>query len=174
MDSQNKPVVMKEKKITRLLSFDQIIRLIVCLSGVVFFGVGIWMINDGISAQGVIDIKMEVLTGHLETGSAGLFVTFFAFSMIVVSFLVGRHPTPSEPKIKNKKPSKMPVMVSVTVILWAVDITCYIIQRNSKIEGESSVFTTLAGSFLGIAIVFSLLTFDVWNKEVNERRNREP
>jgi len=56
-------------------TFDQMLRLMVCVAGIVFFGVGIWMVKTGISAKGVIDIQMpEVLTGHLETGSAGLFI----------------------------------------------------------------------------------------------------
>ena len=71
-------------------TFDQVLRLVVCVAGLVFFGVAIWMVQKGISANGVIDIKSEVLSGHLETGSAGLFLAFFSFLMIVLPILIRR------------------------------------------------------------------------------------
>ena len=69
------------------LTFDQLMRLLLLLSGIMFFGVGVWMIQAGIKAEGSIDIRSEVLSGSLKTGSAGLFITFFAFFMILASVL---------------------------------------------------------------------------------------
>ena len=81
-------------------TFEQMLRLIVCLAGITFFGVGVCMVASGISAKGVIDLKMEVLSGHLETGSAGAFIVFMSFFLIVARFLIGKQPVPSKAKVE--------------------------------------------------------------------------
>lgn len=47
------------------------------------FGIGAFMMWQGISAEGAIDIKSSVLSGSIKTGSAGLFIAFLSFAMIV-------------------------------------------------------------------------------------------
>jgi len=44
------------------------------------------MINQ-IKAEGDIDIKTSLLTGHIKSGSAGLFICFLAIIFILISLL---------------------------------------------------------------------------------------
>jgi hypothetical protein len=71
---------LADRRLRMKPTFDQVLRMIVCVAGIVFFGVGIWMVKTGISANGVIDIKSEVLSGHLETGRSSFgFESAFIF-----------------------------------------------------------------------------------------------
>jgi hypothetical protein len=115
------PDLLANRRARMKPTFDQLQRLIVCAAGIVFFCIGIWMLKTGISAKGAIDIKMELLSGHLETGSAGLFVIFFSFFLIILSFLL-KHPNPSKPKVENTKPSRIPGMIAVVIITWATTV----------------------------------------------------
>ena len=152
------------------LSFDQMMRLLVCVGGLVFFGVGIWMIKSGISAQGVVDIKFrEIISGHLETGSAGLFITFSSFLMIVLSFLLGKTSIASKPRDSQTTPSKVPVMVTLAVILWTVSTIFYLVSRSTK-DGESDWFFYLCLFFFLYADIFTIKTYRVWNSEVEEKQ----
>ena len=62
------------------------IRLVALLGAFVAFGVGIWLLVSGVSAEGIVDLKSSVLSGTLKTASAGLFVCFFA--LIVIAFVL--------------------------------------------------------------------------------------
>lgn len=145
-------------------------RLLVCATGIAAFGVGIWMIKSGISAEGVIDIHFrEVLSGSLKTGSAGLFITFLAFWMILLSFLLGRRPVELKPKVHPSLPSRMPVMVTVLCIVWAVTIALYFVARNTS-GGESVLFGFLtAGFFIG-SLGCSFQTAEWWSQEHEEKK----
>jgi len=154
------------------LSFDQVMRLLVCVVGIVFFGIGIWMIKSGISAQGVIDIQMrQIMTGHLETGSAGLFITFFSFWMIMLSFLIGRRAADAKPKTTQSLPSRMPVMLTITVIVWALTACFFLSAYYSSSQNASVGFGFLTVLFFFISVGISIGTFDTWDKEIEEKRN---
>jgi hypothetical protein len=132
-------------------TFDQVLRLIVCVAGIVFFGVGIWMVKTGISANGVIDIKSEVLSGHLETGSAGLFFAFFSFFMIVLPFVVGRHQArlqhtigqPKRPKHKktNRSISSAAILLSLVFSYSAMGQTNSPYALTSYLGDERTMVT---------------------------------
>lgn len=72
-------------------------RLVALIAGVGFFIVGIVMVFLGISAEGSIDIQGAIVSGKIKTGSAGLFVLFFSFLIIVVSIAIP-WPQAKEPK----------------------------------------------------------------------------
>lgn len=60
---------------------------------------GIVMIILGIKDKGIIDIKMAILTGRLETGSIGLSLIFFSIILVLINTSIGNKPH----KIKVKK-----------------------------------------------------------------------
>lgn len=62
---------------------NDVIRLVALIGAMVLFAMGAYMMLQGISAEGAIDIKSSVVSGSLKTGSAGLFIVFLAFLMIV-------------------------------------------------------------------------------------------
>ena len=63
------------------------LRLIGLLGGMCLFGLGAWMLYQGISADGALDINSSLVSGKLKTSSAGLFVCFFSFVIIVFSLV---------------------------------------------------------------------------------------
>ena len=65
----------------------EIRKLITLISGLVFFCLGIYLMCNQIKADGSIDIKTTLLTGHIKSGSAGLFICFFAVVMLLISLL---------------------------------------------------------------------------------------
>ncbi len=67
--------------------------LIALIAGIVFFAIGIYLTVQGVTAEGSIDIQSTILSGKITAGSAGLFVLFFSFFIIVFSLLIGRHIT---------------------------------------------------------------------------------
>jgi hypothetical protein len=60
------------------------IRLAALVGAFVLFGIGAWMLFQGISAEGVVDLKSSVLSGTIKASSAGLYMCFFALFIIVV------------------------------------------------------------------------------------------
>jgi hypothetical protein len=72
---------------------NDVIRLAALIGSMVLFGVGAYMMFQGIGAEGAIDIKSSVVSGSLKTGSAGLFIVFLSFLVIVVVLL-----SPAKPR----------------------------------------------------------------------------
>ena len=60
-----------------------VIRLAALIGALLLAVVGSLMMWFGISADGAIDIKSTVISGSIKTASAGLFILFFAFAIIV-------------------------------------------------------------------------------------------
>jgi hypothetical protein len=60
-----------------------IIRLIALVGGFLLCGLGAYMMWLGVGAEGVVDIRSSVLSGTVKTASAGLFIIFFGFAIIV-------------------------------------------------------------------------------------------
>lgn len=65
------------------------VRIAVAVSGIGFFFIGIVMMAKGMAAEGSVDIQSAVVSGKITTGSAGLFVVFFAFLIIALSLFTG-------------------------------------------------------------------------------------
>ena len=149
------------------LTFDQAMRLLLLLSGVVFFGVGVWMIQAGIKAEGSIDIRSEVLSGSLKTGSAGLFVTFFSFFMILASVLFSKAPAFSRPKAKESPSSPVRILVKILFTLYALTIAAYLVMRSTS-ENEQFFFGVVFVAFMIASILFSIITFIAWVEDVEE------
>lgn len=53
------------------------------LVGLALSLVGAFMMYHGIAAEGAIDLKSSVVSGTIKTGSAGLFICFFGFLIVV-------------------------------------------------------------------------------------------
>ena len=60
-----------------------VIRLVALIGAFFLSALGAYMMWRGIAAEGAVDIKSSVLSGSVKTGSAGLFIVFFAFGIIL-------------------------------------------------------------------------------------------
>lgn len=67
----------------------EIRKLISQIAGLLFAGAGVWLLIDGVQASGTIDITSEILSGKIESGSAGLFLLFLGFILILFPSLFG-------------------------------------------------------------------------------------
>lgn len=66
---------------------NDVIRLVALLGALALLGLGAYMMWQGIAAEGAIDIKSSLLSGSVKTGSAGLFIAFLAFCIVVFVLL---------------------------------------------------------------------------------------
>jgi hypothetical protein len=151
------------------LTFNELMRLLLLVSGIVFFGVGVWMIKDGVAAEGSIDIRSAFLTGSLKTGSAGLFVAFFAFFMILTSVMFSHRTSIPAPVPGQIFKSRMRVFVPVILILWAIAVVMYLIERNTA-GSEQILFGWLTAFFGVSAFIFSIGTFVEYMEETEAAR----
>jgi hypothetical protein len=63
---------------------NDVIRLGALIGGFVLFLLGALMLYQGISAEGLLDLKSALLSGSVKTASAGLYICFFAVFIIAV------------------------------------------------------------------------------------------
>lgn len=81
---------------------NDVIRLAALLGALVLCVIGALMMWQGVSGEGVIDIKSSILSGSLKSGSAGLFIVFLAFMVIAFVLLT---PSSSKDPMAHLSPS---------------------------------------------------------------------
>ena len=145
-------------------------RLAVLIAGIFSFGVGIVMVIVGTTGGGVIKLEFrELLKGEMQTGSAGLFVIFFSFFLIVLSFLLGK-----APKTEKAKKSKLREMVVVTIVLWGITAPMMV--------GGKYIGNTNEGIFIGVmgliafwyALDTTYLTYRKWKETIEDKPKETP
>jgi hypothetical protein len=153
-------------------TFEQMMRLLLLLSGIAFFGVGVWMIRSGIKAEGSIDIRSEMLSGSIKTGSAGLFLTFFSFFMIVASVLFSKRPSVARAK-SDKSPLR--VLLRILFTLYALTVASYLFAR-SRPDGSNELvlFGFVTAGLLVLSLIFSVYTMAAWEDGVAARDKDGP
>lgn len=77
-------------------------KLIAQISGVIFGVAGVILIIKDIKASGHINISSKVLSGQMESGSAGLFILFMSFLLILIPAIFTRNSTASAIESTNK------------------------------------------------------------------------
>lgn len=55
------------------------------IAGLLFFAAGIVLLWRGIAAHGTVDFSTFLVSGRIESGSAGLFIMFFATVIVVAA-----------------------------------------------------------------------------------------
>lgn len=60
-----------------------IIRLCALIGGFLLCALGALLMWLGVGAEGSVDVKSSVLSGTVKTASAGLFILFFGFGIII-------------------------------------------------------------------------------------------
>lgn len=127
------------------------------LGSFVMFGVGAWMLYAGIAAEGAVDIKTTLASGTLRTGSAGLFIIFFAFLVIIASLLLlasrasKSTPTEAQPGARARSRRLLPALYAVLVALLLCSLGVAVFP-----EGARMAF--LSGAFMLLTAMFGLVT----------------
>lgn len=127
------------------------------LGSFVMFGIGAWMLYAGIAAEGAVDIKTTLASGTIRTGSAGLFIIFFAFLIIIASLalLASRASkstsTGTVPGSRVRSSRLLPALYAVLVALLLCSLGVAVFP-----EGARMAF--LSGAFMLATAMFGLVT----------------
>lgn len=99
-----------------------VIRLSALIGALLLFALGAFMMWQGIAAEGAIDIKSSVLTGSIKTASAGLFIAFLSFAIIVfvLSSLTKRTSAISQPSASGHTKSKRIAKLLIVLFIGLV------------------------------------------------------
>ncbi|MGN6419324.1 MAG: hypothetical protein ACTHMC_17630 [Pseudobacter sp.] len=96
-------------------------KLIAQVSGILFGIGGFYLMTVDAKATGKINITSNLLSGQIESGSAGLLLIFFAFFLIMLPTFLGGHHVRKEPSLTgNPEKKKNLTEYSKTVIAFLV------------------------------------------------------
>jgi ABC-type Fe3+ transport system permease subunit len=103
-------------------------KLIALFAGIIFMFIGIVMVFNQIQATGSIDLSTTIISGKIQSGSAGLFICFLSIILILFSILPGKIMQASKDKPnspgESEKPrfliSKMSRGLLGIVIVWII------------------------------------------------------
>lgn len=123
------------------MTFEERVRFTTLLAGIAFFAVGVFMVIMGVSAEGVIDLKSTFASGSLKTGSAGLFVLFFSFFLIMTALLFRRK---EEVKTPNRGGS---IKTALGVFLLLVGLATACGFATVQFEKSFGSFVFFMGAF---------------------------
>lgn len=129
------------------------LKLVALIGGFCLFALGAWILHLGIAAEGIVDIKSTIVSGTLRTASAGLFLCFFAFMVIIFS-LVSLY-TPSKaatPTIVSGTKSKAERLRPFFWGLLGGVIVCAV--GAAMTEGGARAAFSSAGATLGMGLIF--------------------
>lgn len=133
-----------------------ILRLVALVGALVLFVLGALMMWQGVSAEGVIDIKSSVVSGSLKTGSAGLFIVFLSFVLVV--FVLTSLSKGQTPKLSSfDTSSKITGLAGGFFVLLA----SFVVTAGLAALGYGFGFGLLAGAlgFFTLIAGVALLTF---------------
>ena len=84
----------------------EIRKLIAQLSGILFGSGGFYLMSIDAKATGKINITSNILSGQIESGSAGLLLIFFAFFLILLPTFLGGHHTSKHNAVSSSSEEK--------------------------------------------------------------------
>ena len=69
---------------------SEVRKLIAQIAGFGFGAAGVWLLISGVAATGSLNITSSALSGKIESGSAGLFLIFLGFFLILFPAIFGK------------------------------------------------------------------------------------
>jgi len=137
---------------------NDLICLVALIGGFSLFGLGAWMLFQGIAAEGTVDLKSTVLSGTLKTTSAGLYICFFALFIIIFVLVLQLSPSKSSDAkatpTRSRSSRLMPVFWGLLVALAGSALGVSFAPEGSR-TGFSMAVGVLVPTFA--AVVFALL-----------------
>ena len=127
------------------------------LGSFVMFGVGAWMLYAGIAADGAVDIKTTLASGTIRTGSAGLFIIFFAF-LVIISSLALLASRANKGTSGDALPGSRPRSKRLLPALYAVLVALLLCALGVAVFPEGARMAFLSGAFMLATAMFGLVT----------------
>ena len=138
---------------------SDILRLVALVGALVLFTLGALMMWQGIVAEGTIDIKSLVISGSLKTGSAGPFIVFLSFVLVVfVLTSLSKQQLSSKP-MSSDKPSKASRAAKGFFILLGLFVVSAVLAALGYGTGFGALAVVL-GFFTAICGFFLLTAMD--------------
>lgn len=132
------------------------IRLAALIAGFLLCCLGAFLMWLGVGAEGAVDIRSSVLSGSIKTGSAGLFILFFGFGIII--FVLGSLAAKSANAQLNATQKKSRTR-HLAWVFWGV-LVAFIIMVALGSMGFGQGFG-VAAFFLGFVLAFAVIAFVV-------------
>jgi hypothetical protein len=158
-------------------------KLIAQIAGILFGIGGIALMIADVKATGKINISTTLVSGQIESGSAGLLLLFFSFFLVIMPSFSGREITRKKKK-KNSKTDNLSLVqkdIIISIVGGVLTSSFFIISPLLNEKGYTGFSTIL----LIVAYLFAVLTvigiiailFDFVNPEneniENEKKEEE-
>lgn len=135
---------------------QDVIRLIALIGAIGLFCLGDAMMWQGISAEGAIDLKSSVLSGSLKTGSAGLFIAFLSFFVMVFVLSGVSHKASSFASSRTDERSRFKRLLPVFFVLL---IALAVSTALASAGYPGFIGMAFLSGLLLLIVVIALLTF---------------
>jgi hypothetical protein len=129
---------------------NDVIRLGALVGGFVLFLLGALMLYQGISAEGLVDLKSTLLSGSIKTASAGLYICFFAVFIIAVVLATIIVPLNRQPSGPTTHPQR------IMKVFWGLLLGLALCLIGAHLTNNLG-FNWAAG-VLGTLLLFVVLT----------------
>lgn len=131
---------------------SDIIRLVALIGGFLLCGLGAYLMWLGVGAEGAVDIKSSVLSGTIKTGSAGLFMLFFGFGIIifVLASLNAKSQNATLSFADRKSKTKQ-----ILYAFWGV-LACFVAAASLGALGYGTGFGVVAFFFGGLLFLICI------------------
>ena len=112
------------------------------------------MMWQGIAAEGAIDIKSSVLTGSIKTASAGLFIDFLSFAVIVFALSsLTKKPLSAQPQSPRDHTKSKRVLI---LLAWL--FPTFLVTVSLAALGYGNAFAG-AAAFLGVMLLIGGIVY---------------
>ena len=129
---------------------SDILKLIALLGGFFLCALGAGLMWLGVGAEGTVDIKSSVLSGTVKTGSAGLFIIFFGFAIVLfVLASLGANASSKEASSSVRRSKSHTIGIAFFALLVAL-----LVSAGLGAAGYGNGFGLLA-AFLGVALIIT-------------------
>ena len=147
-------------------------KLVAQVAGILFGIGGVFLMLANVKATGKINISSNLVSGQIESGSAGLLLLFFAFFLILVpAIFSGRHQPVEKLKkaVKGEKSNKGQTVLQkliISIVIGAALTTIFFIISQSETLKQYASFSNLlivfgycSGALTGLLILGSMFEF---------------
>ena len=152
-------------------------KLIAQFVGVLFGIRGIILMISDVKATGKINITTNLVSGQIESGSAGLLLLFFSFFLVLIPAFLGWHSVVANELIpesinSRKRLSNNQRNVIISLVSVTITIICFFSSRSLNKSGDAnfSAFLTITGfcfgTFSGLAIIGTMFDFGKTGEEI--------
>lgn len=159
-------------------------KLIAQCAGVLFGIGGILLMVADVKATGKINISTNLVSGQIESGSAGLLLLFFAFFLVLIPAFQGRHTDPipkkaSKSNTKSKSLTTVQKDIIICLVTTLLTTTFFIGGQQLGLNGYTGFSNLLIiggycfGAFTGLVIIGTIFDFADDGQNIKESKEEK-